>query len=189
MSSPAPPCRTITVFAFRGARFRPFVTAFLKATQDAKNGIGAGPTPLDCLLFAGHTGVSTDGGTTVYGFNPNGANLPAWQVMERLKNREALPGLVSDDKAVFTAAQQRGLALLTIEIILPEPRFEDFRTRLDAERVRSQYSYGFPDGDGDCNCATWLERLGLPLLTGYMDEFVVLSGISVLPRRRFGRCV
>jgi hypothetical protein len=51
------------------------------------------------------------------------------------------------------------------------------------------YSYGFPNGDGDCNCTTWLERLDLPLLTGRMDEFVGLRGISANPSRRFGWCV
>ena len=59
----------------------------------------------------------------------------------------------------------------------------------DGERKNSQYSYGFPNGDGDCNCTTWLERLGLPLLTGRMDEFIRLPGIVSHPSRRFGECV
>jgi hypothetical protein len=29
----------------------------------------------------------------------------------------------------------------------------------------------------------------LPLLTGYMDEFLSLSGIVAYPSRRFGKCV
>ncbi len=54
---------------------------------------------------------------------------------------------------------------------------------------RNQDSDGFPNGDGDCNCTTWLERLGLPLLTGRMDDFIGLSEFSANPDRRFGLCV
>ena len=45
------------------------------------------------------------------------------------------------------------------------------------------------NGDGDCNCITWIERLGLPLLTGRMDEFLALPGRASHPSRRFGRCL
>jgi hypothetical protein len=79
--------------------------------------------------------------------------------------------------------------VLSFEVIVPEPRFQDFVAKLDGERKTSQYSYGFPNGDGDCNCITWLERMGLPLLTGRMNELVSLRGIAASPRRRFGECV
>jgi hypothetical protein len=71
----------------------------------------------------------------------------------------------------------------------PYPPFQDFAGRLDGERMSSQYSYGFPNGDGDCNCITWLERLGLPLLTGRINEFLGVLQIVSCPRRRFGACV
>ena len=189
MTNTVPPCQTITLFAFHGNRSRHFTATFLSALRSEKFGLGPGPTSLDCLLFSGHAGVSTDGGATIYGFNPDGASHPVWHLMERLRNGEAFPALITDDAAVFHAAQQHGLALLSFEVVLPEPRFQKFKSTLDAERQRSQYSYGFPNGDGDCNCTTWLERLGLPLLTGLMNEFVSLPGISLLPSRRFGRCV
>jgi hypothetical protein len=108
--------------------------------------------------------------------------------MVDLRNGVAFPGVVRDDTAVFTAARNHGLTLVSFEVILPEPQFQGFETALDGERQNSQYSYGFPDGDADCNCATWLERLGLPLLSGDMTEFVRLPGISSYPSRRFGRC-
>jgi hypothetical protein len=189
MSSTSPACRTITVLAFRGDRSRTFATAFLNALDDEKNGRGPGPTSLECFLFAGHTGVSTDSGRTIYGFNPDGGSLPVWQVMDRLKNGDAFPGTVSDDTAVFAAARTRGLTVRSFEVILPDLRFREFEGRLDGERKGSQYSYGFPNGDGDCNCITWLERLGLPLLTGRMNEFIGLPGIVASPSRRFGECV
>ncbi len=189
MSSTVPACRTITVLAFRGDRSRTFATAFLQALDDDKNRRGPGPTALECLLFAGHTGVSTDRGTTIYGFNPHGGRIPIWQWIDRLKNGDAFPGVVRDDTAVFSAARKHGLTVQSFELILPDARVQDFEARLDGERQTSQYSYGFPNGDGDCNCTTWLERLGLPLLSGRLDEFLGLPGRVSSPSRRFGACV
>jgi hypothetical protein len=189
MSSPAPNCRTITILLFQGDRSHPFAATFLRALDDEKNRSGPRPSKEMCLLYTGHTGVSTDGGATVYGFNPSDGGVPVWQMMNRLRNREAFPAVVTNDTAVFIAAQKHGLSVLSLEVLLPEPRFKDFENTLDAERRSSQYSYGFPDGDGDCNCTTWLERLGLPLLTGYMDEFVGLAGNPNYLSRRFGQCV
>jgi hypothetical protein len=188
MSSTTPVCRAIQVLAFVGDRSRSFAAAFLKALDDEKNGRGPGPTVLACQLFAGHAGVSTDGGSTFYGFSPDGAGLPIWQVMDRLKHGHSFPGVVRDDSAVFSAAQRHGLSYSSFEVLLPDPTFQNFQGTLDGEKRKSQYSYGFPNGDGDCNCVTWLERLGLPLLTGRMNEFVGLAGASSNPSRRFGRC-
>jgi hypothetical protein len=61
--------------------------------------------------------------------------------------------------------------------------------KLSAERRKSRYNYGFPNGDGDCNCITWLERLALPLLSGSVDEFTGMPGFNLYPNRRFGECV
>jgi hypothetical protein len=189
MNGPVPPCRTIQVVAFRGDHSRVFASAFLRALDDERSGRGTGPTAIECLLFVGHAGVSMDGGTTVHGFNPNPGHVPVWQWLDRLKRGGALPGVVRDDTAVFSAAATRGRTVQSFEVILPEPRFQDFVRRVDGERVGSQYTYGFPSGDGDCNCITWLERLGLPLLTGRLDEFANLRGLVTSPRRRFGECV
>lgn len=177
------------IVAFRGDRSRTFASAFLKALDDERNGRGAGPTALDCLRLAGHAGVSTDAGTTINGFNPETGSAPVWQWRDRLKNGEAFPGTVREDTAVFAEASKHGLMVQSFDVILPEPLFQDFVGRLDGERRKSQYTYGFPNGDGDCNCITWLERLALPLLTGRMNEFLSLSGIISHPSRRFGRCV
>lgn len=189
MSTSPPACRIVSVAAFRGDRTRPFVTSCRQALDDEKNSRGPGPTNLDCLLFAGHLGVSLDGGTTIFGFNPDGGGLATWQVLEGLQLGQAFPGIVRNDTHIFIAAQKHPLNVVFLQVVLPEPRFQEFEQQLDAERQSSKYSYGFPRGDGDCNCATWPERLGLPLLTGSMDEFVALRGISLYPSRRFGQCV
>jgi hypothetical protein len=184
-----PTCQTIRIVAFRGDRTRPFSVAFQTKLDDEKNGVGPGPTTEECLLYAGHTGVSTDQETTIHAFNPDGTGVPMWQILNRLKNGERFPGVVRDDTTVFAAATNKGLALIRFDLILPDPEFQHFKDSLDEELLKSQYYYGFPNGDGDCNCTTWLERLGLPLLTGRMDEFVGLPAILINPSRRFGQCI
>jgi hypothetical protein len=142
------------------------------------------------LLYAGHTGVSTDSDNAIYGFNPNFGHLPIWQGMQLLRNGDAFPGVVLDDTQVFAEARRHRLKAKTLDVILPAPAFQEFKRKLTAERVKgSDYTYGFPNGDGDCNCTTWLERLALPLLSGSMEEFTALLGFRMYPRRRFGQCI
>ena len=188
MKSAVSQCRSVFVSTFRGDRSA-LAKRVRKELDDQKHGRGNGPKPIECLLYAGHTGVSIDRKRTIYGFNPNFGKAPLWQAMERLRNGEAFRGVVLDDTQVFLAAVQQGLTVLTFEVILPNPGFRAFQRKLSAERTRSRFSYGFPDGNGDCNCTTWLERLSLPLLTGSMDEFTDLIGFNLYPSRRFGECV
>ena len=188
MSTGVPQCRVVTVHIYRGDRAA-LGRRVRKALDDELNGLGPGPSLLECLLYAGHTGVSTDSDKAIYGFNPNLGGLPIWQVMQRLRNGDAFPGVVLDDTQVFAAATTHRLKIQAFDVILPDPDFQDFEGRLIAERKKSRYTYGFPIGDGDCNCTTWLERLALPLLSGSMDEFTGLPGFSSFPKRRFGQCL
>ncbi len=184
-----PLCRIVTVHAFRGDRTRRFRQLLFNALDDERNDRRPGPSEIDCLLFAGHTGVSTDANGEIWGFNPERGTDPMWRLMNRLRSGDAYPGIVRDDTAVFTAAQTHGLTVLRFDIALSPPSFRTFRRKLTSERRHSRYTYGFPDGDGDCNCTTWMERLGLPLLTGRMEEFTVVTGVATLARRRFGVCM
>ena len=187
MNAAAPQCRTVTVHAFGGDRAA-LGRSVRKALDDEMHGVGSGPSRLDCFLYVGHTGVSTDSGRAIYGFSPDFGGLPIWQGMQLLRNGDPLPGVVVDDTQVFVQARKHRLKVQTFDVILPQPAFQDFEQTLTAERMKSRFSYGFPDGDGDCNCTTWLERLALPLLSGSMDEFTGLPGFSMFPRRRFGQC-
>jgi hypothetical protein len=99
---------------------------------------------------------------------------------------QARSGATSTARLMMNSAT--GLEVLAFDVILPEPAFQVFQSLLMDERKQSRYRYGFPDGDGDCNCTTWLERLALPLLTGNMEEFTALPGFLHYSRRRFGRC-
>src|SRR5258708_2029444 len=120
----SPPCRTIKVFAFRGNRSRRFASAFLRPLVDPRNGLRGGPTRIEALLFTGHTGVSIDDGTTIYAFNPNGGNMPLWELMDKLKQSQAFPGVVLDDTGVFSLAQKSNLTVLTFDVVLPEPSYQ-----------------------------------------------------------------
>jgi hypothetical protein len=188
-ASKLPACRTVTVHTFRGDRTPAYVRSFYQGLDDQRKGVSSGPSRIDCLLYAGHTGVSMNGARTVYGFNPDIGKDPLWQALAKLRSGDAYPGIVLDDSNVFQAAQHHGVNVITADVVLPHPSFQEFERRLLAESRQSRFSYGFPDGDGDCNCTTWLERLALPLLTGSMDEFTALLGFATMPSRRFGRCV
>jgi hypothetical protein len=189
MSSANPPCRTVRVLIFTGDRSRSAARALQLAFETEKKGLGPGPSELDRIRVVGHAGVSIDLGSTVYGFRPDGTGMAAWQLFDRLKSGQAVRGVVRDDTALFAMIRARGLPVRSFDVILPEPQLRSFQMALDGERQISQHLYGFPDGDGDCNCVTWMERLGLPLLTGRMGEVAGLSGFVSDPTRRFGRCV
>ena len=109
--------------------------------------------------------------------------------MQELLSGNAYPGIVNDDTQVFVMAGKKRLTVLAFDVILPDPAFRVFEKKLNAERQQSQYRYGFPDGDGDCNCVTWLERLALPLISGSMAEFAHATASSRYPSRRFGQCI
>jgi hypothetical protein len=186
--SAVPMCRVVTVHLFRGSRGR-FGQRIRRALDDQRHG-GPGPSALDCLLYSGHTGVSVDSEPrTIWGFNPRMGATPLWQVMQDLRNGLAYPGIVTDDTRVFAAVRRKRLKVLSFEVVLPDPDCQQFETLLRMEQRHSRFDYGFPNGDGDCNCATWLERLGLPLISGSMIEFVGMTASSSYSRRRFGRCV
>lgn len=186
MNAP-PPCRTVSIYAFRGDRGE-LGKSIRAALAQAENGNGDGPSAVECLLYAGHAGISIDSGIAIFGFNPEFGDLPLWQGMQRLRNGDAFPGDVRDDTEVFERASLAKLTPKIFDIILPEPAFRAFEETLAAERRSSRYKYGFPNGDGDCNCITWLERLALPLLSGSMGEFMRLAGWGLYSTRRFGSC-
>jgi len=188
MSILVPTCQRVQIIAFRGDRSLRFAGDFQKKLDAERHGTGPGPTSDECLLYAGHAGISVDGGSTIYGFNPDGSGAPAWFLFNSLKNGDRFHGVVRDDTAAFQAANRHGLLFVSFAIILPDPYFQDFAIELDRERWKSKYYYGFPNGRGDCNCITWLERMGLPLVSGRMNEFVAIPGMSHHSQRRFGLC-
>jgi len=183
------PCRIVTVCTFRGDRSRAFTGAYNRAMDDDRKHGRGGPSVADCLLYAGHAGVSIDGRKTIYAFSPDPpSNRRISAVMDDLAAGLAFPGIVRDDTSSFDAATKRGLNIISFEVLFPDASFAVFEQSLKDEIKGTRYTYGFPDGNGDCNCTTWLERIGLPLLTGRMKELTSLSEITQYPSRRFGEC-
>jgi hypothetical protein len=154
LMSAVPKCRKVTVHLFRGSRGA-IGERVRKALAEQQRGQGARPSPRECLLYAGHTGVSVDSEPDViWGFNPDIGQDPLWLVMLNLRNGVAYPGIVTDDTQVFVEAKKKKLRVQTFDVIFPDPAFKVFEQKLIAERKKSQLTYGFPNGDGDCNCAT-----------------------------------
>ena len=98
-------------------------------------------------------------------------------------------GAVTDDTSAFSAARQRGLAVQVLEYVYPEPVYNDLKQRFDAERAGTHYTYSFPDGAGDCNCAQFPAMVGIPVpeATGRMARFVERMQAAATPQR-FGDC-
>jgi hypothetical protein len=175
-------CRIVTVCTFQGNRSRAFTRAYDRAMDaDRKHGRG-GPSIETCLLSAGHTGVSIDGRKTIYALNPDFPSTSRIsEVMDDLAAGLAFPGIVRDDTPIFAAATRYGLKVQAFDVLYPDATFAAFQQSLNDEIKGSRFTYGFPDGNGDCNCTTWLERIGLPLLTGRMREFTSLTEIKPYP--------
>jgi hypothetical protein len=193
MTSTTGKCRIVRVFAFRGDRTAPYWAILEQKMDDEDQGQGTGPTNSEVLLYAGHAGVSLDAGNTIFGFHPVQGTFSARQLLDHLKARKAVDGEVRSDAAIFDDARNHGLPLQQFDVLVPQARYDQIETTLAQERKSSNHKYGFPNGDGDCNCATWIERIGVPLLSGRMDELEVLMTFSVhhlgYQQRRFGVCV
>ena len=60
------------------------------------------------LLWAGHIGISLNGGSKIFGFTPHvPEGVALGDFMARLKGNEAFPGVVGDDTAVFRIAASK----------------------------------------------------------------------------------
>ena len=122
-------------------------------------------------------GFAVGGPAVTYGFKPDASGIPLWELMEILKSGDSFPGIVTDDRAVFSAAATDGLVVKSFKVLLPGPRFQDFRGRLDGERQASQYTYSYLNGGGEIVTAqrgsnVWAYRCS----QAHMDEFSACGG-------------
>lgn len=165
---PAP--KKIYLHGFRGLREPEFMACFEAALR-----VHAHLGKDECLLYSGHAGISFDSpARTIFGFNPATGEDSAFAVFERLKGKGAYPGVVTDDTSAFELARQRGVEVVVKEITVTEAEYEKIRSAFAKEQAKSSHSYGFP-GAGDCNCATWPAKIGLPIPStdGNMKAYVV----------------
>ena len=181
-------CRTVLVVAFRGDRSAQAEARFQDQMDNEEHHGGPAPSRVQCLLHAGHAGLSLDGGRQFFGFNPHNPGLSTRELFNRLAGGECLPGLVLDDTSVFQAADQVNLPIAVMEVHLPSNRHAQLDLTVKSETPSSRFTYGFPYGLGDCNCITWMERIGLPLVSGQMKELMGAFAAAGSLSRRFGNC-
>ncbi len=182
------PCKRIYLHAFRGDRTPSFLDSFNAKVDAARNHQGPDPTMVEVLIWSGHVGVSFEATSPIYGFNPHGSD-PVVTILEKLKAGDPYPGAVTDDTAAFDEAKQRGLPVVTIEFVYPESRYNEIKAKFDAEKSSTAYNYSFPGGGGDCNCATFPARVGVPVpeATGNMKLYMAAIQKMATPQRR-GQC-
>lgn len=166
--------RQIFLFAFLGEREEKFTDDFKSKLAAEKSGTGDGPTLVECLLYAGHAGISFSLDGSIFGFNAKCKPGQVAETLQLLKKKAGIPGVVTDDTAVFDAARARKMEVVCVEYECMEEEFESIQSAFENELESSQFVYCFPGGEGDCNCATWPAKLGLsvPEPTGMMKKYV-----------------
>lgn len=186
------PCRRIYLHAFRGDRSDEGMREFKQSLADNKARGASGPTAVECLLYTGHVGISFNAMSPVFGFNPNTGTTPGWEVIESLKSKdkpqEPYPGYITDDTAAFVQARSRGLEYRTVEYIYPKSKYDEIREKFKAARKSTGLTYSFPGQGGDCNCATWPARIGIPIPSqnGAMRAYMATIGRNDV--RQQGAC-
>ena len=126
-------------------------------------------------------GISFEAKSPIYGFNPDTGSLSGWEVIKQLKEkgevRDPYPGVVIDDSKVFNMATSKKLNYKILEYVFPESKYEEIHSKFKAAQSRSGFTYSFPGQGGDCNCATWPKKIGIPIPGGngamkvYMSTF------------------
>ena len=192
---PAPNAATVEVWGFRGVRNiegkeRPDWSADDHALVREMSA-------QEPLLYAGHIGISTDGGESIQGYTPK--RSPELS-MSALKAHEAFPGNVLDDTQVFELATQMAAKhgwntrpVSAVQLVDPEVKrgiIREMQRLQSATPEQHGLAYSFPLGyqqDGsyfkesngypaNCvdNCATFPERVGvkIPERSGNLNSYM-----------------
>ncbi len=142
------------------------------------------------LIKAGHVGVSSDGGNTIYGFHPTPESvsslLPTQDVLDYLLQGHTLPGGAYDDTAIFwhahqlstvgapTQVWQQIIPVSDTEFALIERELQVAVAAGNALGILYRLSGKGPMPLDRDNCATWPRRLGLPVpdVTGQITRAI-----------------
>lgn len=132
------------------------------------------PTIEECIVYAGHAGVSFDAEFPIYGFLPVATQHPPYALLDLLQAGGVLQGEVSDHTAYFSTAQSYGCTLISVEYRYVVSEQQTFLRLVQSQMTNCTLKYSFPGQGGDCNCAAWLGKIGLqlPESTGQMKLFV-----------------
>ena len=138
------------------------------------------PTLEECLLYAGHAGVSFEDQPEIFGFLPSAPLLRPTDLMRQLKNLASFPGKVGEHQEIFRYASINGRTILRLEYLYPRKTAEQIKSEIHRQQRSCGFTYSFPGGPGACNCATWLRQIGLkiPEESGQMVLFT--AAISAL---------
>jgi hypothetical protein len=185
---PPPNASTLELWGFRGVRDILGRTKEMWSDEEVRD--VASRAEREPLIYAGHVGVSMDGGRTIYGFTPQpppGAGVD--ETLALLKAHVTMPGQIRDDTQVFQLARQMaddsGWSTTPTAAVLrldPEAqaRIAHLIEGLGAMTPGSHgLGYTFPlpspengsyyrdsagyDASCTANCATWPRLLGLPI--------------------------
>lgn len=176
------PCRRIYLHAFLGNLNNTVAyRAFMRLMRHHREAGTNGPNEEECLLFAGHVGISFNVLRPIYGFTPDAGGAPGYEVIATLRTKTgAYPGRVKDDTRIFDAAEAEGMDIKRITYVYPKSQYDEIVERFKQARRSTGLTYGFPNGAGDCNCATWPGRIGIPIpeQTGLMSSYMREIGDS-----------
>lgn len=181
---PANPKR-IYLQAFRGNRDKVYMGMFDSKLEQSRNNEGPGPTEWECLVYTGHVGVSFEALKPIYGFNPSTGDDPVHVVMENLKARKAYPGKVTDDTPAFDLGSSHGLETIRIEYVCSEEAYNKIKAAFDKEKSSTELHYSFPNGNGDCNCATWPANIGVPIPSADGNMRMYMKAMQDAPKRKY----
>ncbi len=161
------PYRRIYLHAFAGARDGKSLFEWRELVKQHERDGTQGPSTEECLLYTGHVGISFGSKTPIYGFNPSTGDKPGWEVIsglkEKLSTEKLYPGVITDDSSVFKSAKRKGLNYKVLEYQFPESEYEKIYKKFLKEKTKTNFTYSFPDKGGDCNCATWPKKIGIPI--------------------------
>lgn len=196
---PAANAATVELWGFRGVRtihgrkpdqWTPAEAAEVKAM-----------TAREPLLWAGHVGISTDGGKTIHGFTPvKQPDTTVETMISDLMNHEAYPGVVKNDTDVFVLAEkmakEKGWNTVPVSAVELVDKPQKAAVVADIQRMEkapaSEHGegYSFPlekpeagehfrDSNGYCagnvrNCASFPEKVGvsIPEPSGNLRRYI-----------------
>ncbi|MBU8897670.1 hypothetical protein KRR26_18800 [Corallococcus sp. M34] len=122
--------------------------------------------------------------TPIFGFNPSTGIDPVHIVMEALKARKSYPGKVTDDTPAFAMGSSYGLKIMQIENICPEEAYNKIKAEFEKARNHTAPCYSFPNGNGDCICATWPATIGLPIPSADENMQAYMKAMQDAPKRK-----
>jgi hypothetical protein len=138
------------------------------------------PTFEECLLYAGHAGVSFADKPAIFGFLPDAPLLRPSEVLRQLKNLASFPGKVADHEGVFRYATSKGRTVLKLEYLYSSQRAAMIKEEIRKQQMSCDLQYAFPGVGGTYNCVTWLRQIGMAVPEDSVQMMLFTGAISAL---------